>query len=148
MYMAITTRQKTLLFILLFSLGGYAIYPFINGVGCDFYAETEDEFRTLNMTCFAGVLTSVYYKKQTGDVIVTKSLWGRKGNSIYLINYRSQMEQGQSELKLKLLPSFIRPDFFSSQKIFQATDGRDVVLSDSPVMRAYKVDRIGILSWL
>lgn len=63
MFMAITTHLKILAFILFCSSGFYGLYPFINGSGCDFYAEAEDEFRKVNMTCFAGQLTSVYQKK-------------------------------------------------------------------------------------
>ncbi|MBS4687048.1 hypothetical protein J4G63_07250 [Aeromonas sobria] len=124
------------------------MYPFINGSGCDFYAEAEDEFRKVNMTCFAGQLTSVYQKKTTGDILVSKGLWGKKGNTIYVINYNSRTTPSSNDMRKTFFPSLVNDVAFSSQKIFETIDGEDVVISDTPVMRIYKLERVGKLSWL
>ncbi|MGL4751479.1 MAG: hypothetical protein ACRCXB_03505 [Aeromonadaceae bacterium] len=137
------------MFIILFcSFGFYGFYPFINGSGCDFYAETEDEFRSISMSCFAGVLTSAYQKKTTGDIYIAKSIWGKKGNTVYVFNYNNRSELGSSDQRKKFLPSFMNATLFSSYKFFEASDGGDVVTSDNPVMRTYKLERVGNLSWL
>lgn len=148
MFMVTTTHLRILFFTLLCSLAFYCVYPFVNGSGCDFHAETEDEFRAINMSCFAGVLTSVYHKKSTGDIVITKNLWGKRGGTVYLVNYHTQYEVGAPELRKNFLPSFISSHFFSSYKIFHGVDGKDVVISDAPVMRIYKLERVGELSWL
>ncbi len=136
--------------ILLSSCFIYSLSPFLNGSGCDFYAEGDDEYRTINITCFAGGVTSVYRRKTTGDIIITKGLWGKMGNNIYLVNYRSESYPGPYNLRGDFLRSFVKPAFISSYKIFtSAVDGTDVVVSAIPIdtMRAFKLERTGPLSW-
>ncbi|WP_260750140.1 hypothetical protein [Aeromonas dhakensis] len=135
-------------FILLCSLVIYCSYPFINGSGCDFYAETEDDVRAINMSCFAGILTTVYQKKTTGDIFVTKSLFGKRGDTIYLVNYNARYELGKTVLRKIFLPKFINDHYFSSYKLFHGIDGEDIVVSDAPVYSIYQLDRTGALSWL
>lgn len=80
--------------------------------------------------------------------MVSKGLWGKKGNTIYVINYNSRTTPSSNDMRKTFFPSLVNDVVFSSQKIFETIDGEDVVISDTPVMRIYKLERVGKLSWL
>lgn len=150
MFMAIITRPKIWFIILCVSMFIYAMYPFANGLGCDFTADVEDSQRAVHVECFAGHMTNVYHSKATNRTFITNSIYGKRGNTVFMIpfdvNYIDSSSVSSHNL---LLTDHINAEKIMSFKLFESdVDDDDIILWDSPVMKIYKIKRIGRLSFL
>lgn len=128
----------------------YAAYPFANGLGCDFTANIEDSQRAVHVECFAGHLTKVYRTKTTNRTFVTHSIYGKRGDTIFMIpfdvDYRNapNVEEPSSHLT-----DYLETSKIMSFKLFESdVDDNDIILWDAPIMKIYKIKRIGRLSFL
>ncbi|WP_209296805.1 hypothetical protein [Aeromonas jandaei] len=130
----------------------YTTYPFINGLGCDFTADAEDNTRIIHTKCFAGYMSNVYQSKITKDKIVYNGIYGRKGNTVFLVSFGSstitaRIIEDNDDAGLSFLARNIKVPAIMSFKHFEG-DGEDVIVWDSPIMKVYKVERVGSLSFM
>ncbi|MGR1225504.1 hypothetical protein ACUVMQ_21490 [Aeromonas veronii] len=132
----------------------YASYPFANGLGCDFTADVEDSLRAVHVECFAGHMTQVYRAKTIGRTFVTHSIYGKKGNTIFMIPFDVDYRDTTSDttnvgVYTSQLTDYVEASKIMSFKLFESdVDDDDIILWDSPIMRIYKIKRIGKLSFL
>ncbi|MBW3778028.1 hypothetical protein GL272_14040 [Aeromonas veronii] len=127
----------------------YAAYPFANGLGCDFTADFEDDQRAVHVECFAGHMTKIYRTKITNRIFRTHAIYGKKGDTIFMIPLNiSHYKTTNAEEYSSRLTDYIEASKVMSFKIFESNvDDDDIILWDAPVMKIYKVKRIGRLSF-
>lgn len=126
----------------------YVTYPFVNGLGCDFTADVEDEQRAVHAECFAGNIIQIYREKTTGKTFTTHSIYGRRGDTIFMILLDVEYLDLVSSTQPSQLYDYIHMPRVMSFKLFEsAVDDDDIVLWDSPIMKIYKIKRVGRLSW-
>lgn len=128
----------------------YAAYPFANGLGCDFTADVEDSQRAVHVECFAGHMTKVYHTKATKRTFVTHSIYGKRGNTIFMVpfevDYINTSNVGEPSTQIT---GYVATSKIISLKLFESDfDDDDIILWDAPIMTVYKIKRIGRLSFL
>ncbi|WP_421279032.1 hypothetical protein [Aeromonas veronii] len=152
--MGIIVRQKKWLYILCVSCALYIVYPFINGVGCNFTGAAEDSERVVYMTCFSGLMKKVYLSKKTNKIIIIDSIYGKIGNTVLLIpvdissadGYLGGNKMASFDL-VSFLIEYVDMPLIMSFVIFERKGiVGDIVLWDSPVMKIYVLHRVGQLS--
>lgn len=75
-------RLSSLVIVLLLIWGAY---PFINGMGCDFPFEIDDDAHHIIGNCHGGTLKYVTFFKKTGTIAIRKDLYGVIGRKVIAI---------------------------------------------------------------
>lgn len=82
------------------------IYPFINGVGCDFTYEVDtSDFHTKGR-CQAGIFSSIQYEKKSGKVYRNSMLFGYSSGNAVTVRYEFSQIYGWDEESIRKQPGF------------------------------------------
>lgn len=76
---------KYIIVISFIGISTYALYPFINGMGCDYRSQVDDENGSFYSTCKLGFVTTIAKNKQSNEVIEYHGLYGKTGHTIIFL---------------------------------------------------------------
>ncbi|MFH7527861.1 hypothetical protein AB2J22_21375 [Aeromonas sp. A5] len=126
-------------------ISAYALYPFINGVGCDFRARVEDDAGSFYTTCKLGFVTTIAKGKASNEIIKYHGFYGKAGDTILFFAYDiSWLENGVVQEK-SLVSKMHNSRLYVSNVIVE--DGYDWVIVGYPYSRIHKSKRIGVLGF-
>ncbi|HDI1214988.1 TPA: hypothetical protein PKO72_003771 [Aeromonas hydrophila] len=136
---------KYIIVISFIGISTYALYPFINGMGCDYRSQVDDENGSFYSTCKLGFVTTIAKNKQSNEVIEYHGLYGKTGHTIIFFAYNtSVLEAGVVQDNLPVSKLHMSPVFIS--KIIVEED-YDWVILGFPFSRVHKAKRVGPLSF-
>ncbi|MFT2798882.1 hypothetical protein [Serratia sp. N21D137] len=87
----INKRIKPSIVVLIFILFMYVLYPFINGLGCNFKFISESPSISLKGVCHLGRFTLVQKEKETGALIKQVFIFASRGDYMYFIKVNSKI---------------------------------------------------------
>lgn len=126
-------------------IAAYASYPFINGMGCDYRSQVEDENGSFYSTCKLGFVTTIAKNKKSNEVIEYQGIYGKTGNTIIFFAYdTSVLESGIAQDNVPVSKLHMSSIFIS--KIIVEED-YDWVILGFPFSRVHKAKRVGPLSF-
>lgn len=89
-------RKLKLPFILLTVLSAlYILFPFINGLGCNFSFQESGEHVKQIGKCKSGVLTTYYQASDYDKSSYNRYIYGVFGNTFYLVRINKERVRGQ-----------------------------------------------------
>lgn len=123
----------------------YSALPFVNGIGCDFRSQVDDEDASLYTTCKFGWLTTIAKSKINDEVIQYQGIYGKSGDTaIFLAFDISQLEPGHIQ-DMPPVSSLAKSHLYISKMV--VIDGHDWILLGYPFSRVHKAKRIGPLGF-
>lgn len=126
-------------------IAAYALYPFINGMGCDYRSQVEDENGSFYSTCKLGFVTTIAKNKKSNEVIEYHGIYGKTGDTAIFFAYDvALLENGIEQDKLPVNKFHFSPIYVS--KILVEEDS-DWVILGFPFSRVHRVKRVGPLSF-
>lgn len=125
----------------------YSTHPFINGIGCNFHAQSNEAKISFYTTCKFGLIDSVVQNNLTKKSVKLKGLYGKSGNTIFFVTYKTEIFPQQKEEFTDITELYTTNRFFVS-KIIRNSDGTDWVLLQYPYFTIHKSKHIGSLSFL
>lgn len=76
-----------IIIILIITLTLFIIKPFINGLGCDFKINNENQVVKYSITCNNGLVLSDFYDKKSETRTIRRSFYGYWGGYVYNIPF-------------------------------------------------------------
>lgn len=158
--MVMIQALKKLSYILSISLVVYIIYPIINGFGCNFNAEAENDSDKIYMECFAGVANITILSKKNLHITTINGIWWKRGSHIWMFIKNKKENQGDNvappveeveskQQKTKMWEPLSEKNFleffFFTGNIREGSNG--VIVGAHPVMMIYPAIKKGNLSW-
>lgn len=131
--------------ISLMLLLGYALHPFINGLGCNYHAQSEDKNISFYTTCKLGLIESVVRNKMTDKLVSFKGVYGKSGNTAFFLTYQIDVLSKPDERVENITELYTSNRFFIS-KVIRNSDGSDWVLLQHPYYTVHKSRHVGRVS--
>ncbi|WOX47327.1 hypothetical protein R2B70_14045 [Aeromonas sp. XH] len=131
--------------ISLIFIAAYALYPFINGVGCDFRSRVEDNAGSFYTTCKLGFVTTIARNKASNEVIKYHGIYGKTGNTILFLAYDISWLENGIDKEQSLVSKLHNSPLYVSKVIVE--EGHDWVIVGFPYSRIHKTKRIGSLGF-
>ncbi|MGL6607840.1 hypothetical protein [Aeromonas hydrophila] len=133
--------MKFIVLISFFFITSYALYPFVNGMGCDFRSQVDADDSVLYSTCKLGWVTTVAKNKKTNEVLKYSGIYGKNGSSIFF--FALEIEEINTKVDVDSHPV----DFFHSESIYLAKvvpgDEHDWILLGYPFSRVHSMIQVG-----
>ncbi|MEG0007354.1 MAG: hypothetical protein RR721_08520 [Aeromonas sp.] len=123
----------------------YALYPFINGAGCDYRSQGEDENGSIYSVCKLGVVTTIAKDKKSNKVIEYRGIYGKTGDTAIFFSYSTSLLEGGYVQESPPVNRLYFSPFFISKVISE--EDCDWILLGFPFLRVHKVKRVGALSF-
>lgn len=131
--------------ISLMLLLGYAFHPFVNGLGCNYHAQSEDDNISFYTTCKFGLIESVVKNKMTDKLLLFKGIYGKSGNTTFFLTYQIDVLSKQGERVENITELYTSNRFFIS-KVIGNSDGSDWILLQHPYYTVHKSRHVGRVS--
>lgn len=126
-------------------IAAYALYPFINGVGCDFRSRVEDNAGSFYTTCKLGFVTTIAKSKESNEVIRYQGIYGKTGSTVLFFAYDiTWLDTGSGQKQFPVSKLHDSPLYVSKVLV---EDGYDWVIVGFPYSRIHKSKRVGALSF-
>lgn len=126
-------------------LVGYAIHPFINGLGCNYHAQFDDSKLNFYTTCKFGLIESVVKNKMTDKLVSFKGIYGKSGNTDFFLTYKIDIISSQ-ESSVKNITELYTSNRIFVSKVIKNSDGSDWVLLQHPYYTVHKSKHVGRVS--
>jgi hypothetical protein len=126
----------------------YTLYPFINGMGCDFTSETVVKKTTLYSTCKFGMVRTFAINNINNATIIHTGLFGISGDTVFFISLDANDITYNSIAPPPSHLSIIRKNktLFIGKII--TSENYDLIILLSPFPYLHKIKRVGQLSYI
>lgn len=138
-------NSKYIRYISFTLLVGYAIHPFINGLGCNYHAQSDDSKLNFYTTCKFGLIESVVKNKMTDKLVSFKGIYGKSGNTAFFLTYQIDILSSQKPIVKNITELYTSNRVFVS-KVIKNSDGSDWVLLQHPYYTVHKSKHVGRVS--
>ncbi|EGX6956762.1 hypothetical protein [Aeromonas hydrophila] len=126
-------------------LVGYVLFPFINGVGCDFRAQFNDANISYYSTCKMGVATTIAKNNKTGEMIQYDGIYSKSGNTIRFFVFKIDELKEIRSIDKDTINSLAKCHLYVMQIIVD--EEHDWVVLSYPFPWIHKAKRIGKLGF-
>lgn len=140
-------KSKYIKYTSVIFLLGYAIHPFINGLGCSYHAQSDDEKMNFYTTCKMGFIESALKNNVTNKLVLLKGIYGKSGNTIFFITYRVDVLSVDKDDLNNITGLYTSNRIFVS-KLIKNSDGSEWVMLQYPYYTVHKSRHIGKLAFL
>ncbi|WP_240533694.1 hypothetical protein [Aeromonas veronii] len=124
----------------------YTLFPFINGLGCNYNSHAIDGDRTYIGSCRLGIAETITWNKVSGEKIRFKGVLARKGANLFLfVFFKEQISNALHVEKNNINDRFSDPFLFAAKVI--PIEEYHMVIVKNPSYRIYKTQIIGQLGF-
>ncbi|MFM4937392.1 MAG: hypothetical protein ACRC4I_15640 [Aeromonas veronii] len=123
----------------------YALHPLINGMGCDYHSQTEDEKQSIYTTCKFGIINAVGVNKKTKKTIQYSGVYGKSGNTIFFYTYERIVLNDEENTMMNIIAALNNSNFYMAY-VFKG-DGYDWIFIKYPYYNIYRSKRVGAMGF-
>lgn len=121
----------------------YGVHPLINGIGCDYHSQTEDEKRSLYTTCKFGIINSVGLDKETKEIFKYSGLYGKSGGTIFFYVYKKESLNKKEGVEESIISKLNSSQLYIAH-VFEG-DEHDWIIIQYPYYNVYMARRVGVM---